>query len=109
MRARFTAGLAARRDELDAAWAEWNALAGTPDAERPRAMLAIALHRLAGAALSYGYDTLGQESRALEARVTANGAQPGELAVPFATIVGGINEALAAASGARPGPPPAPQ
>ncbi|ACR32556.1 hypothetical protein [Burkholderia glumae] len=109
LRARFTAGLAARRDELDAAWAEWNALAGTPDAERPRAMLAIALHRLAGAALSYGYDTLGQESRALEARVTANGAQPGELAVPFATIVGGINEALAAASGARPGPPPAPQ
>ncbi|MBN3729066.1 chemotaxis protein [Burkholderia sp. Ac-20379] len=112
LRARFTSGLGARRDELTAAWSEWNALAGTPDAERPRAVLAIALHRLAGAALSYGFETIGQAARTLEGRITADGAQLDGLSTPFGALVAGIDDAYAGAAGASraaPDTPPAAQ
>ncbi len=115
LRARFTAGLGARREELRAGWDDWNAAAATGDGDRPRAVLAIALHRLAGAALSYGFDTLGQHARAFEARITADGAEPGALIEPFATLVAALDEAFAHAAGpggasdAPPDTPPAPQ
>ncbi|WP_414440554.1 chemotaxis protein [Burkholderia sp. 22PA0106] len=109
LRARFTSGLGARRDELTAAWHEWNALAGTPDADRPRAVLAIALHRLAGAALSYGFEAIGLAARALEGRITADGAQPDSQSAPFAALVAGIDEAYAGASRTAPNTPPTAQ
>lgn len=109
LRARFTSGLGARRDELTTAWNEWNTLAGTPDAERPRAVLAIALHRLAGAALSYGFEHIGQAARTLEGRITANGAQQDGLSAPFAALVAGLDDAYAGAAGTAPDAPPAAQ
>jgi HPt (histidine-containing phosphotransfer) domain-containing protein len=107
LRARFTAGLVARRDELVSAWSEWNSLAASADGDRPRAVLAIALHRLAGAALSYGYEALGQDARTLEGRITADGARPEGLAMSFAALIADLSDAYSAASGVPPAGPPA--
>jgi HPt (histidine-containing phosphotransfer) domain-containing protein len=83
LRARFLKRLPGRLDEIRSALATCDAPA---DAASPHPAARLA-HSLAGAAGTFGYDTLAGTARRLDAALRAPGTPPAALAEAFAALV----------------------
>lgn len=89
LRARYAASLKRKQQALAAAWRD---LAAAPDDDALRRELQLQIHRLAGSALAYGYERIGESARAAD--VVLHGWEA--LAPPLRDTPAGLVERLAA-------------
>ncbi len=103
---RFAAGLAQRRADLAAAWTDLAAIAaGRSDTAATGALCSL-LHRLAGAAGAYGFESICCQARDLERQLLAlprRAVAPAatELAAPLAALLADMDLAIADAAAAE--------